>query len=147
MFDPNEKLINKIKERGGFINAHAHFDRAFTVTEANMEEDYLRNIVSAMRAQIDYGVSGALTFVDVDTVCNFKALEAVQEAKRLYKDNFNLKVCSQALKGVIKPKENKLLREALELDYLDAIGGLPRADQGMEQAHLDVEIFFQMLPL
>ncbi len=160
MFDPNEKLINKIKERGGFINAHAHFDRAFTVTEENMEkvvnyhlfdkwkfvdsfkrsalpQDYLRNIVSAIRAQIDYGVSGALTFVDVDTVCNFKALEAVQEAKRLYKDNFNLKVCSQALKGVIKPKENKLLREALELNYLDAIGGLPRADQGMEQAHLD----------
>jgi|TARA_R110001599_G_scaffold352582_1_gene587873 cytosine/adenosine deaminase-related metal-dependent hydrolase len=160
MFDPNKILINKIKEKGGFINAHAHFDRAFTVTEANMEEvvhyhlfnkwkfidsfkrnalsqDYLRNIVSAIRAQIDYGVSGALTFVDVDTVCGFKALEAVQEAKRLYKDSFNLKVCSQALKGVIKPKENELLRKALEMDYLDAIGGLPRADAGYEQAHLD----------
>ena len=160
MFDPNKKLINKIKERGGFINSHAHFDRAFTVTEANMEEvvhyhlfdkwgfidkfkrqattqDYLSNIVSAIRMQIKYGVSGAQTFIDVDTVCGFKALEAAQEAKRLYKDNFKLKICSQALKGVIDPKQNALLRDALELDYLDAIGGLPRADRGREQDHLD----------
>lgn len=164
MFDPNKILINKIKERGGFINAHAHFDRAYTVTEENMEkvvnyhlfdkwkfvdkfkkaatsQDYLKNIVSAIRGQISWGVAGALTFIDVDTVCGFKALEAAQEAKKLYKDNFKLKVCSQALKGVIKPKESRLLRKALEMDYLDAIGGLPRADAGYEQSHLD-EILF-----
>ena len=164
MFNPNHKLIQKIKERGGFINAHAHFDRAYTVTENNMEkvvnyhlfdkwqfvdkfkkqattENYLENIVSAIRNQINYGVKGALTFIDIDTVCGFKALEAAQKAKRLYKDVFDLKICSQALKGVIKPEENRLLRKALDMNYLDVIGGLPRADQGFEQSHLDQILF------
>ena len=164
MFNPNNLLIQKIKEKGGFINAHAHFDRAYTVTEDNMKkvvnyhlfdkwqfvdkfkkeatsEEYLKNIVSAIRGQISYGSKGALTFIDIDTVCGFKAIEAAQEAKRIYKGKFDLKICSQALKGVIKPEENKLLKKALEMDYIDVIGGLPRADQDYAQAHVD-EILF-----
>ena len=164
MFNPNDKLMQKIKERGGFVNAHAHFDRAYTVTEDNMEkvvnyhlfdkwqfvdkfkkeatsEEYLKNIVSAIRGQISYGVKGALTFNDIDSVCGFKAIEAAQEAKRLYKGNFELKICSQALKGVLAPKENKLLRKALDLGYLDVIGGLPRADDPNAHSHLDQILF------
>ena len=164
MFNPNHKLIQKIKEKGGFINSHAHFDRAYTVTEENMEkvvnyhlfdkwqfvdkfkkeatsEEYLKNIVSAIRGQIEYGVKGALTFIDIDSICGFKAIEAAQEAKKLYKGTFELKICSQALKGVLAPKENKLLRKALELGYLDVIGGLPRRDEHNAQAHIDQILF------
>ena len=165
MFNPNHKLIQKIKEKGGFINSHAHFDRAYTVTEENMEKVvnyhlfdkwqfvdkfkknaevsiYIHNMMTAINQQIKYGVMGALTFVDIDTVCNFKAVEAAQIVKKEAKaKGFELKICSQALKGVLAPKENKLLRKALDLGYLDVIGGLPRADQGKEQAHLD-EILF-----
>lgn len=165
MFNPNNILIQRIKERGGFINAHAHFDRAYTVTEDNMEKvvnyhlfdkwkfvdnfkknadvsKYADNILAAVRNQIDQGVAGAMTFIDVDSVSGFKALEAAQVCKQLAADEgFTLKICSQALKGVLNPKENKILRKALEMNYLDAIGGLPRADHGYEQAHLD-EILF-----
>ena len=38
MFNPNKALLHKIHEVGGFVNAHAHFDRAYTVTEENMEK-------------------------------------------------------------------------------------------------------------
>jgi cytosine deaminase len=165
VFNPNKLLIRKIHEKGGFVNAHAHFDRAYTVTEENMEKvvnyhlfdkwkfvddfkknagvaKYIDNMMTAVDAQVEQGVVGAMTFIDVDTVCGFKALEAAQEVKRIASEKgFTLKLCSQALKGVIEPKENKLLRKALEMDYLDAIGGLPRADQDYEQAHLD-EILF-----
>jgi cytosine deaminase len=165
MFNPNKILINKIKEKGGFINAHAHFDRAFTVTEENMEKvvnyhlfdkwkfvdffkknasasKYLNNITTAITQQIKYGVAGAMTFVDVDSISGFRALEAAVEAKRQAAEiGFELKICSQALKGVLEPKENKFLREALEKGHLDAIGGLPKADEGYGQAHLD-EILF-----
>jgi cytosine deaminase len=161
MFNPNNKLANRIKEKGGFINAHAHFDRAYTVTEENMEKVvnyhlfdkwkfvdlfkknaevsiYINNMMSAVNQQIKNGSVGALTFVDIDTVCNFKALEAAQIVKKEAKvKGFELKICSQALKGVLAPRENKLLRKALEHGYLDAIGGLPRADRELEQAHLD----------
>ena len=164
MFNPNNKLVNKIKEKGGFINAHAHFDRAYTVTEENMEKVvnyhlfdkwnfvdkfkknaevsiYIHNMMSAVNQQIKMGSTGALTFVDVDSICAFKAIEAAQIVKKEAKTKgFELKICSQALKGVISPKENKLLRKALEMNYLDAIGGLPRADEN-PQAHLD-EILF-----
>jgi len=165
MFNPNNQLIKKIKEKGGFINSHAHFDRAYTVTEENMEKVvnyhlfdkwqfvdkfkknaevsiYIHNMMTAVNQQIKYGVVGALTFVDIDSVCGFKAVEAAQIVKKEAKaKGFELKICSQALKGVLAPKENKLLRKALDLGYLDVIGGLPRADQGNEQAHLD-EILF-----
>jgi cytosine/adenosine deaminase-related metal-dependent hydrolase len=72
----------------------------------------------------------------------FKAIEAAQIVKKEAKaKGFELKICSQALKGVLAPKENRLLRKALDLGYLDVIGGLPRADEGKAQAHLD-EILF-----
>ena len=165
MFNPNHKLIQKIKEKGGFINSHAHFDRAYTVTEENMEKVvnyhlfdkwefvdrfkknaevsiYIDNMMTAIDQQIKYGVVGALTFVDIDSVCGFKAIEAAQVVKKEAKaKGFELKICSQALKGVLAPKENKLLRKALELGYLDIIGGLPRADEGKSQAHLDQILF------
>jgi len=164
MFNPNHKLIQRIKEKGGFINAHAHFDRAYTVTEDNMEKVvnyhlfdkwqfvdrfkknaevsiYIHNMMAAVNQQIKMGSVGALSFVDIDSVCNFKAVEAAQIVKKEAKaKGFELKICSQALKGVLAPKENKLLRKALEMDYLDVIGGLPRVDEN-PQAHLD-EILF-----
>lgn len=164
MFNPNHKLVQKIKEKGGFINSHAHFDRAYTVTEENMEKVvnyhlfdkwqfvdkfkknaevsiYIHNMMAAINQQIKYGVVGALTFVDIDSVCGFKAVEAAQIVKKEAKaKGFELKICSQALKGVLAPKENRLLRKALDLGYLDVIGGLPRADQN-PQTHLD-EILF-----
>ena len=103
---------------------------------------YISNMIMAIDEQIKQGVVGAMTFIDVDSVCGFKAIEAAQEVKkRAEQKGFTLKICSQALKGVINHKENKLLRKALEMNYLDAVGGLPRADQHYEQAHLD-EILF-----
>ncbi len=161
MYNPNEKLREIIKQKGGFINAHAHFDRAFTVTENNMEKvvnyhlfdkwefvdrfkksaqvsDYLKNFEMAVISQMHYGVVGALTFVDVDSICGYKALQAAQLAKATAAERgFTLKICSQALKGVISPSENRLLRDSLEQDRLDAIGGLPRVDEPNQQAHLD----------
>ena len=165
MFNPNDLLLKKIKQMGGFINAHAHFDRAFTVTESNMEkvvnyhlfdkwkfvdtfkkkadvEKYHKNISNAINQQIKNGVAGAMTFIDVDSISGLRALEAAQLAKSQAKEKgFDLKICSQALKGAIRPKEASLLRKALDMDYLDAIGGLPRADYGYEQAHLDQILF------
>ena len=153
MFNPNELLIKKIQNNGGFVNAHAHFDRAFTVTEDNMEEvvnyhlfdkwgfvdkfkrtasveDYYNNFKQAIDRQLAMGVVAGLTFVDIDSVSEFRAIEAAQLAKKYGQENgFTLKLASQALKGVIAPKESRLLRKALEMDYLDVIGGLPNVDK------------------
>ena len=165
MFNPNKLLMRKIQNNGGFVNAHAHFDRAFTVTENNMEEvvnyhlfdkwsfvdkfkkkasveDYYNNFKQAIDRQLALGVVAGLSFVDIDSVSEFRAIEAAQLAKKYGKENgFTLKIASQALKGVIAPTENKLLRKALELNYLDVIGGLPKVDKNYESAHLDQILF------
>ena len=165
MFNPNKLLMRKIQNNGGFVNAHAHFDRAFTVTENNMEEvvnyhlfdkwsfvdkfkkkasveDYYNNFKQAIDRQLALGVVAGLSFVDIDSVSEFRAIEAAQLAKKYGQENgFTLKIASQALKGVIAPTENKLLRKALELNYLDVIGGLPKVDKNYESAHLDQILF------
>jgi cytosine/adenosine deaminase-related metal-dependent hydrolase len=165
MFNPNKLLMRKIQNNGGFVNAHAHFDRAFTVTENNMEEvvnyhlfdkwsfvdkfkkkasveDYFNNFKQAIDRQLALGVVAGLSFVDIDSVSEFRAIEAAQLAKKYGQENgFTLKIASQALKGVIAPTENKLLRKALEMDYLDVIGGLPKVDKNYESAHLDQILF------
>lgn len=165
MFNPNKLLMRKIQNNGGFVNAHAHFDRAFTVTENNMEEvvnyhlfdkwsfvdkfkkkasveDYFNNFKQAIDRQLALGVVAGLSFVDIDSVSEFRAIEAAQLAKKYGQENgFTLKIASQALKGVIAPTENRLLRKALELNYLDVIGGLPKVDKNYESAHLDQILF------
>ena len=165
MFNPNKLLMRKIQNNGGFVNAHAHFDRAFTVTEDNMEkvgnyhlfekwafvdkfkrtasvEDYYNNFKQAIDRQLAMGVIAGLTFVDIDSVSEFRAIEAAQHAKKYGQEKgFTLKLASQALKGVIAPKEKKLLQKALDLDYLDVIGGLPKVDKEYESAHLDRILF------
>ena len=42
---------------------------------------YLQNIWTAINEQIKHGIAGALTFIDVDSVSGFKALEAAQSKK------------------------------------------------------------------
>jgi cytosine/adenosine deaminase-related metal-dependent hydrolase len=148
-FNPNKLLIQKIKNNGGFVNAHAHFDRAFTVTEQNMEEvvnyhlfekwgfvdkfkktasveDYFNNFKQAIDRQLSIGVVAGLTFVDIDSISEFRAIEAAQLAKKYGEE-----------KGFTK----KLLHKALEMDYLDVIGGLPKVDKDRESAHLDQILF------
>jgi cytosine/adenosine deaminase-related metal-dependent hydrolase len=105
-------------------------------------EDYFNNFKQAIDRQLALGVVAGLSFVDIDSVSEFRAIEAAQLAKKYGQENgFTLKIASQALKGVIAPTENKLLRKALEMDYLDVIGGLPKVDKNYESAHLDQILF------
>jgi cytosine deaminase len=36
-FDPKQILTEKIKAQGGWVNAHAHIDRAYILTEENFK--------------------------------------------------------------------------------------------------------------
>ena len=38
--DPKQLVLDKIKENGGWVNTHAHLDRAYTLTEANFNNSY-----------------------------------------------------------------------------------------------------------
>jgi len=160
-FDPNTELLNKIKANGGFCNAHSHLDRAYTVTKNNLhdvvnnhlhvkwlfvddykhkatQDMYYNNISTALVNQIAYGVTSCLSFVDLDYVSKFKALEAANKAKHDFKDQIDFKIASQTLKGILDERCKNLLIRALEYNLIDIIGSLPGYDKGREDKHLDV---------
>lgn len=159
MYNPLEKLKEDILKEGGFINAHAHLDRAFTVTRADMiltknpliekwelvdelkrsssEEDYYQRICYALRTQKDKGVRVVISFVDIDPVVELRAIHAGFRAKQFARSiGMELVLASQTLKGILSNQSQRLLEMALTEGWLDIIGCLPKADNDPSR-HLD----------
>lgn len=158
-YSPLRELIDRIYGKG-FCNAHAHFDRAFTVTREDLKETvnnhlfekwklvdefkrsatiekYFINFDRVLKSQKSHGVKSVLSFVDLDPICGERALDAAIQAKKLAKDlGMNLRIANQTLKGVLQPEPRALIESRIE-DF-DVIGCLPKADAGKEAEHLDV---------
>ncbi len=163
-YNPWDELIQKINNNGGFVNAHSHLDRAYTVNEQNLHnvvydhlyqkwlyvdkfkesatiKDYSRNIQTALIKQKEFGVTSCLSFVDVDSVVELKALRAAGMAKEYANSiGIDFKIATQTLKGVVSPYERVYLDIALDTGLIDVIGSLPGADKGLEESHLDTII-------
>jgi cytosine deaminase len=150
-FDGLGVLSDRIEESGGFINAHSHLDRAYTVTgkdfegtveehlfekwklvnkvkEESSEEDYSNRIFNACLKQIRDGVKACLTFIDVDSYSGDRAIKSAYNVKNILKDmyGFDLILASQTLEGILSKKNRDLFESNLE--YFDVIGSLPKAD-------------------
>ena len=161
MFNPQDVLKNKIVHAGGFVNAHSHLDRAYTLTRPDMKkvvyedlqnkwelvdnyklsatsEDFERNITYALTKQKEMRTTGVISFIDVDYVAAFKALWAAKRAKEFARANgIIFKVASQTLKGVVNKQCEAMLHMALDNGLVDIIGSLPSADED-EEKHLDI---------
>jgi cytosine/adenosine deaminase-related metal-dependent hydrolase len=161
MFNPQVILEKKVLHFGGFVNAHAHLDRAYTLTKSDMDkivyeelenkweliDDYKlitpsegieSNITNALFRQKEMGTSGVISFIDVDYVVGFKAMWAAKRAKEFAKlIDIDFKVASQTLKGVMNKQCESMLHMSLDNGLVDIIGSLPSADKD-EAAHLDV---------
>lgn len=158
IYDPLSELINQIK-KVGFVNAHAHLDRAYTVTKEDFhesliestlfekwklvdkvkrestEEDYLKRIVYACQEQRRKGVTHILSFIDIDDVVGHKAIDAAYAAKaEVAKFGVDLRLACQTLKGVTDRKQRALIEA--RMSFIDVIGGLPRVEDF--DAHMDV---------
>ena len=157
-----KSLENKIREAGGFVNAHAHFDRAYTLTPGDMEmvvynrlEDkwrlvdklkrettiagYQKNIMKAIDSQKKHGSTACLSFIDIDPVCGDKAILATSFAKQYAEQNgIELKIAYQTLKGLMFPACRHMIEAQLDMGTIDIIGCLPGADKGRKAEHLDI---------
>ncbi len=164
MWNPLSNLSEKIKGQGGFVNAHAHFDRAYSVTLSDVvavkdgvnstlhekwklvdkykkessEESYFEHIVLALKLQKEQGVQACLSFIDCDFVAEERAVKAAKKAKLYAAQELKMRflIASQTLKGVVQTEARQWFEKSLE--YVDIIGGLPGADAGKESQHLDV---------
>lgn len=155
-WSPLEELYVDISNAGGFVNAHAHFDRAYTVDYQTMKltknhlfekwklvddikrkrtvEEYSEGITKAIDMQKFYGVTAACTFVDIDPVVKYKALDGAISARNAFPD-FEMKIACQTLKGILNKESYDLIEE--RIGNIDIIGSLPGADKGREAEHLD----------
>ena len=155
-----EDLKTKILYKGGFVNAHAHLDRANTATYFSKEEqykflkekwklvdkiktqstrlDYLMRINKALSDQMRFDVSSVCSFIDLDTVAGHRAIDAARhlaDQKRV-NSRIDFIIAMQTLKGVLTPEEKSFIEQHIE--KADIIGSLPGADKGREDEHLDV---------
>ena len=143
-------IRDEVIKKGGWVNSHAHADRAFTMTpekikiyqNANLQqkwdlvdevkrnssvEDYYRRFSQAIELMISQGVTAFGTFVDIDQVCEDSAILAAHKAREVYKNDIILKFANQTLKGVIEPNARKWFDIGSEM--VDMIGGLPYRDE------------------
>lgn len=157
-FDIKELILEKIKKNGGWVNCHAHIDRAFTITEENFKlankmrhEKWLLNAElrrSSTVAQIydrmqratehllSQGVTVCGTFIDVDPDIKDKAIIASQKLREKYKKDMIFKFINQSSYGIF----TKETREWFDVgsEYVDIIGGLLKSAEGREDEYLDI---------
>ena len=156
--DPKQLVISKIKANGGWVNTHAHLDRAYTLNDDNFHQSYsylkekwhlvdemkksatvddiYRRMCKATEFMIEQGAQALGTFIDVDDKIEDKAIKAAMKLRETYQDDITIKYACQVLKGVIDPKARYWFD--MSLDYVDIVGGLPAKDFGREEEHLDV---------
>ena len=158
--DPKQVVLEKIKANGGWVNTHAHLDRAYTLTPENFQytysylkekwhlvdemkkaatvDDIYRGMSKAVELFIEQGAQAIGTFIDVDEKIEDKALKAAIKLRETYGKDIQIKFANQVLKGVIDPKARYWFDMSVE--FVDIIGGLPAKDFGREEEHLDILI-------
>ncbi len=157
-FDPKQALLEKIRQRGGWVNAHSHIDRAYILTEENFQlsnaslqqkwalpdefkakasvDDIYGNMTLAVETMCAQGVRAMASFIDVDPVIEDKAIKAARKVRDNFKGQIEIRFVNQVVKGVIDPEARKWFEIGAE--FADIIGGLPEKDEGREAEHLDI---------
>ena len=149
-----KNIIYKIKQNGGFVNAHSHIDRSNTSHYFSKSEQYLflkekwklvdkiksessfssykKRMLKCIQDQKEFGVTALLSFIDIDDVAGFRAIEAAAEVRS--ETQINFKIACQTLKGVLNKKYESMIEQ--QMHSIDIIGSLPSADVD-KALHLD----------
>jgi len=157
-WDIRSFVLKGIKEEGGFVNAHAHIDRAFTVrpetlhlANATLQEKWLLvdeikressvdqiydRMALCVERMLEGGATALGTFIDVDEVIKDKAMIAGNRIRERYGRELKIIFINQVLKGVLNPSARKWFDMGAQ--FADIIGGLPGRDKGREEEHLDI---------
>lgn len=157
-WDLKTQMLTAIKEKGGFANCHAHFDKAYYITKEGldksmldmeqkwlMSDDIKRNssqeqIEERLRRGLDMliaqGCTYTCTFVDAYDAVGHKAIDAAVKVKAEYKGKIEVKIITQPLGGLVN-KEARELYEAITAKA-DIAGGLPSKDRPNDDENLDL---------
>lgn len=153
-----QQILDKIKNNGGWVNCHGHFDRAYSLTDdlyklANAQrsekwrlnkelrinstvEDIYSRMSTAVERMIEQGVTATATFIDVDPDVRDKSMKAAQKVREFYKNDITIKYINQSSYGLFDKESRKWFEEGAR--FVDIIGGLPKADKDRASEHMDI---------
>lgn len=153
-----EQFLEKVKEKGGFVSCHGHFDKAFYITKDGldktmvdmevkwrMSDDIKKNsteeeIAARIRAAIDIMISQGCkltaSFIDAYDAVGHKAIDAAIKVKEEYKDKIEFLTLTQPLGGLVD-KNARDLFEAIS-SKADIVGGLPSKDRPKDDLNFDI---------
>ncbi len=156
-WDLKTQMLEAIKRNGGFVNTHAHFDKAYFISAEGLEksmvsmeekwrmsdgikhastvEDIKVRIRRALDMLIAQGCKATCTFVDAYDAVGHKAIDAALAVKEEYKNKINLLIATQPLGGLIDDQARTLYEEITA--KADIAGGLPSKDRPNDEKHLD----------
>jgi cytosine/adenosine deaminase-related metal-dependent hydrolase len=152
------EIEKKIKQNGGWVNCHGHFDRAYSITpelykQANayrhekwkLNAELRRNstvdqiydrMAKAIETLLAQGVTATGTFIDVDPDVKDKSIKAAQKIRDEYKSQITIKYLNQSSYGLFQKEAREWFEVAA--DFVDIIGGLLKADEDRAPEHLDI---------
>lgn len=152
-----ESIKEKIRAAGGWVNAHAHLDRAYSITPETFAlmnklrsekwklnkqlritstvSDVYDRMAKGTETLLSQGCFATATFIDVDEDIKDKAIKAAQKIRSTYKE-MTFRFMNQSSYGVL----NKKGREWFDVgsQFVDIIGGTLKTDKGREHEHIDV---------
>jgi cytosine/adenosine deaminase-related metal-dependent hydrolase len=162
--NPKEILLEKIKNQGGWVNAHTHIDRSYIINWDNYAKtsdplhikwdhpdefkskvtvgEIVGHMSRVIDNQLEQGVQALGSFVDCDSVVKDKNLVALERLRKMYKGQIQLKFIHQPIKGLMDKAERSWFEEAASV--VDIIGGLPERDSKLrlgadhKAEHLDI---------
>merc|ERR1712048_1274636 len=157
-WDLRARFLELIRQRGGWSNHHAHFDKAYLISPANLalgfadmekkwvlyrhlkenytHEDLVERISRGLQTVIDQGSQYCRTMVDADSIIGLKPIHAAIEVKKRFEGKIRFEIGVQPLEGLRQEASRKQYIEACKL--ADFCGGLPSKDRGEEGKHLDI---------
>ncbi len=153
-----EQMLAAIKEKGGFVNCHAHLDKAYYISKEGLDKSMLDMEAkwrmsddikkNSSQADIEVRIRRALdnfigqgsklvsTFVDAYDAVGHKAIDAALKVKEEYKDKITLVTMPQPLGGLLDKGARDLFEEVAA--KCDIMGGLPSKDRPNDVENLDV---------
>jgi len=157
-WDLRTRFLELVRERGGWSNHHAHFDKAYLISPANLalgfvdmekkwelyrhlkenytHEDLVERISRGLQTVVDQGSQYCRSMVDADSIIGLKPIHAAVEVKKRFKGKIRFEIGVQPLEGLLNDASRKQYLEACKL--ADFCGGLPSRDRGQEEKHLDI---------
>lgn len=159
-FNLKNIITEKIKANGGWVNCHAHIDRAYTLTKDNYKYtdlsyqdqkkwaivDELKKtstvsqiydrMATAVENMVSQGVNALGTFIDVDENVKDKVIQAAIKLREKYDKDLTIKYINHAKMGVIKPEARRWFEVGAE--FADIVGSMLGTDPGQNSKHLDI---------